>query len=397
VAKRQRRQHLDPRLLSRVGLLSAAVAAVVATLAPPALPTHSLQVVAHDLNNPRKLFLGPGGEVYVVQAGTGGSDKCFGTGPNTICVGRTGSITKVASGRRRDVVTGLPSWATPTAERAQGAAAVVVRGLTYYVLVGDAVAHANGKNDLGPDGSTAGKLIATRGGKAAPRTVADLAAFEAAHNPDRGAGPGAQLGNPAIDSNPYAFTPYRGGFAAVDAAANDLLRIAPSGQISVLAVFPTQKQNLTPASARRLGAPGTTSVNVQSVPSCVTVGPDKALYVGELTGRPFEPGSARVWRVVPGKKPSVYAAGFTNITDIAFAGKDLLVLEGAAHGFWNPPWTGALIRVSPSRKMTVLASAGLVAPTGLAVATDGIYIANYGFYPGSGPGPHGQVVRLGRP
>jgi hypothetical protein len=375
------------------------LAALPALLPTPATPARSArpEVIAHDLNNPRKLFLGPGGELYVVEAGTGGSDKCFGTGPNAVCVGLTGSVTKVADGRQRRVVTGLVSWATPTAERAQGAAAVLVRGDTYYALIGDAVGHPNGSNDLGPDGSMAGRLIATRGGKAMPRTVADLASFEAAHNPDRGAGPGPKLGNPAIDSNPYAFTSYRGGFAAIDAAANDLLWIAPKGRVSVVTVFPTQNQKLTPSAAQRLGAPGVKSLNIQSVPSCITVGPDTALYVGELTGRPFAPGSARVWRVVPGKRPSVYAAGFTNITDIAFAGKDLLVLEAAKDGLWNPPWSGALIRVAPNREKTVLAAAGLVAPTGLAVAKDAIYVANYGFYPGSGPGPHGEVVRIPRP
>ena len=40
------------------------------------------------------------------------------------------------------------------------------------------------------------------------------------------------------------------------------------------------------------------------------------------------------------------------------------------------------------------ASAGLVAPTGLAVAHGLIYISNYGVFPGTGPGPHGEVVSL---
>jgi hypothetical protein len=91
---------------------------------------------------------------------------------------------------------------------------------------------------------------------------------------------------------------------------------------------------------------------------------------------------------------SLYASGFTNISDIAFAGKNLLVLEYASRGVLDPASPGALIRLAPDGKRAVIAGAGLVAPTGLAVGNGSIYISNYGAYPGSGPGPHGQVVSL---
>jgi hypothetical protein len=127
---------------------------------------------------------------------------------------------------------------------------------------------------------------------------------------------------------------------------------------------------------------------VQSVPSSVAVGPDGALYVGELTGVPFKPGTARIWRIVPGKKPSLYASGFTNISDIAFDGSNLLVLELAVKGLLAPPSPGALIRLAPDRSRTVIASAGLVDPSGLAVGNGLIYISNDGL------SPHGNVVTL---
>jgi hypothetical protein len=225
--------------------------------------------------------------------------------------------------------------------------------------------------------------------------IVNFAAFEAARNPDRGAGPGARFGNPPIESDPYAFTAYRGGFAVADAAANDLLWISPKGAVSVLAVFPTQTERLSKALGNRIGAPSTmTSIPVQSVPSSVAVGPDGALYVGELTGVPFEPGKARIWRVVPGKKPALYASGFTNISDVAFDGKNLLVLEIASKGLLDPKSGGALIRLAPDGTRTVLASSGLVDPTGLAVGNGSIYISNYGVFPATGAGPHGEVVSL---
>jgi hypothetical protein len=98
--------------------------------------------------------------------------------------------------------------------------------------------------------------------------------------------------------------------------------------------------------------------------------------------------------VVPGQKPTIYAAGFTTISDLAFQGHDLLVLELAARGLLDPSSPGALIRLRPNGSRTVIASRGLVGPTGLAVAHGAVYVANHGLFPGTGPGPHGQVVRI---
>jgi glucose/arabinose dehydrogenase len=373
-------------------LLSGTFAALALFSGAQSVP---LKVVATDLNNPRKIFVGSDGAVYVVEAGTGGRDKCLGSGASAACIGLSGSITRIANGAQKRTVTALWSGALPSGKRAQGPAAVIVRGDTYYVLLQNGSIDSRGVNALGPDGATAGDLITTPAGKAVPDVLFNFAAFEAARNPDHGAGPGAKFGNPAIDSDPYAFAAYRGGFAVADAAGNDLLWINPKGGVSVLAVFPTQTVKLTSAVRKTIRAPRTmTSISVQSVPSSVAVGPDGALYVGELTGVPFKPGTARIWRVVPGKKPSVYASGFTNISDIAFAGKNLLVLELAVKGLLAPPSPGALIRLAPNGKRTVIASAGLVDPSGLAVGSGSIYISNYGLFPGTGAGPHGEVVSL---
>jgi len=40
------------------------------------------------------------------------------------------------------------------------------------------------------------------------------------------------------------------------------------------------------------------------VPTGLARGPDGALYVGLLTGVPFAPGAASVYRVVPGQAPT---------------------------------------------------------------------------------------------
>jgi hypothetical protein len=282
------------RVLSRpfwLFVLSAAALSVTplasAAHGSSASRTATLKVVATNLNNPRKIFLSSSGAVYVVEAGTGGK-RCLGSGTNKTCLGLTGSVTQVENGVQKRLLTGLISFASPNGQEAEGAADVRFSGGRFYVLLQDADVNAKGQNPGGPMAAAAGDLISSSAGVVAPKVIANLARFEALHNPDHGAGPGAKLGDPSIDSDPYAFTPYKGGWAVADAAANDLLWVSSSGKISVLAVFPTQTEFLTPAIDKSVGAPPTTtSILVQSVPTSVTVGPDGDLYVGELTGAPF--------------------------------------------------------------------------------------------------------------
>jgi hypothetical protein len=226
-------------------------------------------------------------------------------------------------------------------------------------------------------------------------------------NPDHGAGTAVELGaEQAIDSDPYSFVPYHGGFAVADAAGNDLLFVSPSGAIEVLAVFPTIPETFPPDT---LGPTQTETIKgtAQAVPDSVAVGPDGALYVGELGGAPFEPGTSDVYRVVPGHAPTVYASGFTAIGDIGFdpAGR-LLVLEIDQLGLndaFKPeglPSPGAIIGVHRDGSRQVLASTGLEFPTGLAVGPWGsVYVSNYGTLPATGgpDGLSGQVVRVGLP
>jgi sugar lactone lactonase YvrE len=130
----------------------------------------------------------------------------------------------------------------------------------------------------------------------------------------------------------------------------------------------------------------------QSVPTSIAVGPDDSLYVGELTGGPFEAEAARVYRINGEGQPEVYADGFTNISDLAIdRSGGLYVLEYDADGILNGSDAGALIYVSPDGKTrTTLADDRLINPTGLEIGSDGdIYISNKGFFAGEG-----EVLRL---
>ena len=105
---------------------------------------------------------------------------------------------------------------------------------------------------------------------------------------------------------------------------------------------------------------------MQAVPTNVVRGPDGALYVSQLTGFPFPPGGARIYRVVPGAAPQIYAEGFTNIIDLEFdAAGNLYVLEIDRNGLLAPEVTGRLARVNAGTGAVVtIASDGLVMPGG---------------------------------
>ncbi len=315
-----------------------------------------------------------GGVVLVVEAGRGGQGPCItGAQGQTFCLGATGAITTVWGRHQKRIVTGLPSLGTPNQSEVFGPHDIALTKAGPLVTIGLGT-DPERRAQLGPAGALIGQTI--RLGPSGSGAFADLAGYEAANDPDQD--------QPATgpDSNPYGLLPYSDGAVATDAGGNDLLRLDRHGRISTLAVFPT-----TPT-PNPLGGP---DIPMQFVPTTVATGPDRALYVGQLTGFPFPVGGAKVWRVTPGDAPTVFAEGFTNIIDIAFdeLGR-LLVLEISANGLLSGDPTGALIRVEPDGSRTELARAGLVAPMSVAVAPDGtIYISNKGTVVGQG-----EVLRL---
>ena len=381
--------HRPTSLVRRAGFI-AALAALLALSALTAVASAggkkhggwnegpSWKVVASGLDNPRGLTVAPWGDIYVAEAGRGGTAPCIeAEGPEggQICVGETGAITKVSRGKQRRVLSGLPSAAAPgTGDDAGGPQDVALtrRGLLFPVGLG---ANPAERDNLGDVGARLGKLY--KAGWRGVREVADIAGYEASANPDGGEEP---------DSNPNSVVSWHGRAAVADAGGNDLLKVGRKGRISTLAVFPDR---VVPAPAGIPDLPP--ELPMQSVPTSVAVGPDGALYVGELTGFPFVKGAARVHRVVPGKGSSVYATGFTNVTDIAFDRRgNLYVLEFAKDGLLAGPPVGAVHRVDRKGARKTLVSEGLTAPTGIAVGHKGeLYVSNKGSSAGTG-----EVVRI---
>ena len=370
----------------------------------------SLHVVASGLNQPKKITLVPDGNLLVALSGDGAAPATCTDGTEASCIDTSGAIDRISPwGHVSTVVSGLPSVSGggPGAEATGPAEALYDDGGLQVLFQNTNIDPTTGAETFGSTGSLLGDLARFHF-NGSSRVEAAFGPFEAANNPDGGEGTAVQLGQEsAIDSDPYSFVSYRGGWAVADAAADDLLWVSPHGHISVLAVFPTLNEMAPPMS---LGPTQTTPVPVaaQPVPDSVAVGPDGALYVGELGGFPFVPGTSNVYRIVPGHAPTVYASGFTAIGDIAFDPHGrLLVLEIDTAGLNDPalssgglPTPGALIRVGPHGSQTNLLPTGLEFPTGLAVSGDGwAYISNFGVLSATGGpgGASGEVVRTRLP
>ena len=196
------------------------------------------------------------------------------------------------------------------------------------------------------------------------RMVADIEAFEIAHDPDADVwkDPGCEAVPPfsaGPQSNPYHLAALSGGTALVaDAAGNTLLAASTNGRIEVVATFtppvvgggasdePADWMVLFPLDED-------TDCYVQPVPTSVAIGPDGAYYVGELTGVTRDladaPGLSRVWRIAPGARnvvcPSTacqpVVSGLTSVIDVEFGPDGLLyVVEYDVDG-----WLSALIEL----------------------------------------------------
>jgi hypothetical protein len=240
--------------------------------------------------------------LYVAEAGTGGALRCAQI-RGTVCVGRSGSVSRYQDGKQERILEALPSYApffAGASAAAVGPSDVSFRGGRGFVLIGLA-ANPAVRAALG---ERFGWIARFRPNGSASFTV-DVSGQEKQANPDGG----------PVESNPNGLVAGAGARVVADAAANSLLSVAPSGAISTSAVFASRAQGRF----------------TDAVPTSVAVGPDGAYYVGELTGLPFAPGAAQIWRVVPGRAAQVLCAGFSFVADLDFdANGNLYVLEHAS-------------------------------------------------------------------
>jgi len=198
---------------------------------------------------------------------------------------------------------------------------------------------------------------------------------------------------PNFLTNPYDLAVEPDGTLLVsDAGINAVLRVSTGGEVSTYA-------DIAPLT-------GVASTDLDSVPTGLTRGPDGALYVGILSGFPHPEGAANVYRLedrdgdgdaMDAGETTVYAEGFTAVTDVAFdADGSLLVTEfsndlatlddiGYARSAEYP---GRLVRWRGAGQGLEVVVDDLFSPTALAVSVDGHVFISEEFA--------GHVVRVGQ-
>jgi hypothetical protein len=327
----------------------------------PAFAAGPYTVVLDGLQSPRGLAFGPGGILYVAQAGSGGN---------------TGKITEIrnpwaANPSARDVVSGLLSFGgAGEFESIDGISALGNGGI--YGIFG-----ASSQETGLP--SPAGHLVKiSQGGQI--RDIANVGDFDFAWtNLHFDLAP-----RDFPDANPYGILALPDRIYVADAGANTLNLLRPNGSDEILAFF----QN---------------NVIADSTPTCVAKGPDGALYIGTLAlvdSLVFGP-SAIVYRVDPS---AADPNDFSKILNIATPwATGLWPINGCAFGPDGTFYASELItaqdfsggdvvkiRFSTPDVHTSLTNNALTFPGGVAVGANGsVFVSN-----GSAEVPVGQVVRL---
>ncbi len=359
-----------------MSVLLATTASLALTGLPARASTHPATTgpttVASGLDNPRHLSFGADGTLYVAESGRGGAGPCFEGPEGNACLGLSGAVTSVQWTRRgvsqTRVVTGLPSLAGTDGSSASGPADVAVTGRGRIAVVIGLGGSPATRTSLGSDARKLGTIVAGPLKKSANLPiVADVVAYEGRANPDGG----------EVDSNPSSILRLGNRYVVTDAGGNDLVSVGRRN--STLAVFPDRLVSTPPG----MGLPP--QIPMQAVPTGVSVGPDGAYYVSQLTGFPFPAGASTIWRVVPGQAPTAYATGLTNVTDLTWSHGKLYAVQLANGGLLAAQGLpmGSLVEVSTSGAHHTIAT-NLPAPYGVAVSGGAAYVTTCSVCAGGG-------------
>ncbi|MDO9380972.1 MAG: ScyD/ScyE family protein [Nocardioidaceae bacterium] len=327
-------------------------------------------VVVDGLDNPRQLTLTPSRRLLVAQAGHGSYDKrnCVQGAMGPQCIGLTGKVTLIVDGRKKNVMSGLLSGASPDGTFATGSDGAAKRPGGPYLSI---ITYA--PPETFPEGipsAQAGRLVSKRIG-GSNRVAANITAFERRNDPD----------GEGVDSNPYSVLAWKGRTLVADAAADSILTVSRRGHV---ALFHTM---------REYGA------KVDAVPTVLA--PDLRtgnLLVGELHSE--LPGKARVWALDDDGDAVRSWRGFTTVTGVARSADGTLYVSelfGGSCGMAQIPtcFPGRVVKVAPGGKRT---SVAVPFPAGIVTRNGKVYVNAFSTSPAKGfggnPAWSGQLWRL---
>jgi hypothetical protein len=343
-------------------MLAGSIALVVAVTSSTASADEPWEVVASGLDNPRHVTFSPNGDLFVAEAGRGGSLACAPHPLGEFCLGLSGAVTRVRrDGLQEQVLTGLPSILTAASGETLGPSDIAFTGAKKYTVSVGIGGSDEFREALGDDAALLATLVSARVGEDQYSLHADVLANEATANPD----------GSDIDSNPVGLWRQGGSFFIADAGGNAVVRVSKQGAFDTIAVLPPGSALAPPF----LGLPPGTQIPTDPVPTSVVRGPDGAFYISQLTGFPFEKSDANIWRVVRGEQPTVYASGLTNLTDLEFAPDgSLYAVEIATDGLLGEP-IGSLVKITPGGSQHETIAGGLFAPYGVALKKGAAYVS----------------------
>src|SRR5260370_1492703 len=330
----------------------------------PAIASGPFTVVVDGLQGPRGLTFGPGGRLYVAEAGCGGATA-------------TGKITELrypwlANPAVHDVVAGLISVGD------QEGGSVSAAGLS---TIGNGPVYAAMELSNAATGfpSRLGHLLkVSQGGQI--RDVSNVGDFDYAWTiVHQDLAP-----RDFPDSNPYGVLALSDHLYVANAASNTLDLVHPDGTEEILAYFPN-------------------NAIADATPTCIAQGPYGALYIGTLAlmDSIVSCRCAIAYRVDPSQADpnnmgtvlglaTPWATGLWPINGCAFGPDGSFY---ASQLITSSNFSGGDVVKIPFDTPSVhtsLTSSTLAFPAGVAVGPDGnVYVSNGGAFV-----PQGQVVRL---
>jgi hypothetical protein len=328
----------------------------------------SVTVFATGLNNPRGLKFGPDGNLYVAEAGTGGTMSTVGLCEQVVFpVGpylgspTGGRISKIDwNGTRTTITDQLPSSQANEiiGGDVEGVADVAFVGNTLYALLaGAGCSHGvptvpNGIVKVEPNGSWT--------------MIANLSAFQMA-NPVAHPEPG----DFEPDGTWYSMINVRGDLYALEPNHGELVKVTTSGDITRVVDISAELGHIVPTAIAYHGN----------------------FYVGNLHPFPISGGASKIYKINPSGNIKEDVDGLNAVLGLVFDKKArMYVLEMTVGAPFPAPGMGRILRVEPNGQKSVIAT-GLSLPTGMTMGPDGnLYVSNVGFSPAAIGG--GQVLRV---